>query len=178
MYRTATLYAALFVINAGSMPTLVAAQSEVRHPADTSLSAVIARIGPISMGVRVASPLTGRVRGDGIILQNESVLLTSVRGVRSIPAADVDSVWVRRGTRALAGALIIGIPGALLGGFFGAVFAGDNTNVSSLHILRGMLHGAALFGVAFGSVGAAMGSLINHWQLVYPRPPSKLVREK
>lgn len=178
MYRTLTLLATLFFVIAGSVPTYALAQSGVLHQADTSLFGAIARSGAASKGVRVASPLTGRVEGDGIVLRDENILLTSERGVRSIPAVDVDSVWVRRGTAALLVAIITAAPCAAYGGFIGGALATDNGNSSASHVLSGVLHGGALFGIACGSVGAAIGSLINRWQLEYPRPPGRLVREK
>jgi hypothetical protein len=167
------LLTALVLLVVDSVPTRALAQSMAVRRADTTLYIAIARLDDTRRPVRVITRGLERVEGRGISIRDDSVLVVSDNGVRSIPAPDVDAIYVRRGTAALTGGLLAAIPCALFGGLLGAAIATDpDSNGRPGRGAGGALLGAALLGAPCGVLGAGIGSLIKHWQLEYVRPPN------
>src|SRR5579859_5626080 len=151
MSRTHNLLAALFLILADLAPSCASAQATGSRP-DSDVRSVVDVISATNAGpVRLASRQTGRLEGSRVHLAGDSVLLDTDAGVRTIAAANVDSVWVRRGTAAMTVGMIAAVPCALYAGLVGAVIAGDpDSNGGPSHVPHGALVGAVIGGVVCG----------------------------
>ena len=147
----------------------------VQHP-DSILRSAIARVAENNrQTVRVTSAETGRVEGNRVSLRDDSVFVSTESGVLAIALADVDSVWIYRGTAAPIVGLIFALPCAFFGGAVGNFIGGDpdgngSSGKAAVYSIIGLLGGGAVC----GAVGAGVGSLIERWRLEYVRdaPPS------
>ena len=111
-----------------------------------------------------------RIDGDGLlegrVVQHSLRFLSiSYAGTSNdIPAARMDSLWVR-GTRAGRGALIGATAlGIYFGALGGSVCPGE-CNVSST---TGLVRGGIVGIIIGGSLGALIGTAVPHWQLRFP----------
>jgi hypothetical protein len=165
--------ALLVLVVAESLPSRCPAQNAPARHADSSLLNSLIRVSAdSSRSVRLASHETGRLDGRRVSLVGDSVFLDTYSGMRAIAVADVDSVWVQRGTAALLVGIITGFPCAAFGAMIGGFIGGDPDSKGSpgreaLLTIVGFLGG----GLVCGSVGAAVGSLIRRWELEYPVSP-------
>jgi hypothetical protein len=161
---------ALFLL--GSVSSRAAAQVILTAQADSTLRSTIARIGADArQTIRVASRETGRLQGNSVSLLGDSMLVSTESGLRAIAVANVDSVWIYRGTAAPILGLIAAVPCALYGAAVGGFIAGDpdggqhSAAQGILFPIIGLVAGGAVCGL----VGAGVGSLIERWRLEYVR---------
>ena len=98
-------------------------------------------------------------------------MVASIQGSRwTLALADIDTVWVRRGTWALLGAATTGVPSAIYGAALGAFLATDpDSNGKPGQGPRGAIFGGALFGALGALPGAFIGSLVTRWKVIYVR---------
>jgi hypothetical protein len=173
MSLRATLLAVLLVVLAECFPNRSLAQSPSTVEADSSLRVIVTRISADNpRSVRLSSRATGRVEGNSVSLIRDSVFLSTDSGMRVIAVADVDSVWVQRGSAAPILGIITAVPCAVFGALVGGFIGGDPDSNGSprremLLTLGGFVGGA----LVCGSVGAAIGSSIRRWPLEYPSTP-------
>jgi hypothetical protein len=138
---------------------------------ESELRSVVARISEDNGGsVRLASRETGRLEGHRVDLRGDSVLLDTDAEVRAIATANVDSVWVRRGSAARTLGIVAAVPCALFGAAVGASLAGGPDGGGKSAGTLGGLMGGLIAGSVCGAAGAGVGSLIRGWQLEYARP--------
>lgn len=139
---------------------------------ESELRSVVARISYDNRGsVRLASRETGRLEGYRVDLRGDSVLLDTDAGMRAIATANVDSVWVQRGSAARIVGIVAALPCALYGALVGESLASDpDSGGKPSHGALGALIGGVIAGAGCGAGGAAVGSLIRRWQLEYARP--------
>lgn len=158
----------------GATFSTIGAQAAPAFYTDSSLRNTLAHIGTDDeQTVRVTSRETGRLEGNRVSLLGDSVFLSTRQGVHAIAIANVDSVWIQRGSAAPVLGLIAAVPCALYGGLVGAFIGGDpDGNGSPRRATIGLLVGMIGGGVVCGSVGAAIGSLFPRWRLEYPRVSS------
>ena len=165
--RTAIL--ALFL--AASVSSRAGAQSGVTAQTDSTLRSTIVRIASDNrQTVRITSPETGRLEGNGVSLLDDSMFVNTESGLRAIAVANVDSLWIYRGTAAPLLGLIAAIPcalyGAAAGGFIGTDPDGQPSSAKGIVFpIIGLVAGGAVCGL----VGAGVGSLIERWRLEYVR---------
>lgn len=147
-----------------------AAQSMVWQQ-DSVLRNVLMRAGVEHRGVRMTSHLSGRVEGERVSLRADSVIVVGDNGNRAVALADIDSLWVQRGTAAFAVGIVAAIPCAIFGGLVGSFIGGDPDSNGSPNrgTVMGLL-GFALGGLVCGGVGAEIGSMFERWPLAYARP--------
>jgi hypothetical protein len=122
--------------------------------------------------IRVTSRETGRLEGDGVSLIDDSLFVNTWSGLRAIAVANIDSVWIYRGTAAPILGLIAAVPCALYGAAVGGFIAGDpdgGRHSAAQGILLPII-GLVAGGAVCGLVGAGVGSLIERWRLEYVRP--------
>ena len=91
-------------------------------------------------------------------------------GPRAIAVANVDSLWINRGTAAPILGAIVALPCALFGAAVGGTVGSDpdsqgSSTKGALFSIIGLLAGGAVC----GTVGAVVGSLIERWDLEYVR---------
>jgi hypothetical protein len=172
-HRRAQIVMALIGLVLSELPASRSwAQSPAESRADSNVRNSISRNNvDNTRPIRLASRKTGRVESHGVALLGDSVLLNTDSGVLAIALANVDSVWVPRGSAALLVGLIAGLPCALFGGIVGNSIGGDPDGPGSpgratVLTILGFLGG----GLVCGSGGAIIGSLIRYWHLEYARP--------
>jgi hypothetical protein len=137
---------------------------------ESDLRSVVARISEHKGGsVRLASRETGRLEGHRIELRGDSLLLDTDAGVRAIATANVDSVWVRRGSAARVLGIVAAVPCAFFGAAVGASLGGGPDGGGKSAGAIGGLMGGLITGSVCGVVGAGVGSFIRPWQLEYAR---------
>lgn len=86
----------------------------------------------------------------------------------SLPAASVDSLWVRRSaaaTGAVVGAIVLAIPAGLLAAYIAWADNEANPNSDAPAVIAGVVIGAGVGAL----IGAAIGSGIKRWQLHWGR---------
>ncbi|MBA3646404.1 MAG: hypothetical protein H0W63_09520 [Gemmatimonadaceae bacterium] len=118
------------------------------------------RIRLTSHGIRISASEPS-IKGDTIV--------ATVHGrKRSFAPADIDTLWVKKGSYGLVGAAITGVPSAVLGAFAGASLATDrDSNGKPGSGPKGAIWGAFLLGVIGAIPGAIVGSVFPRWQRVY-----------
>jgi hypothetical protein len=116
----------------------------------------------VRLATRTNGKLEGRVHLDGKTAQ----LSTDERSLE-IPVADIDSMWVQRGSFAGTIGTLAAIPCALIGALAGAGLASDTEGVRKEQPVGGALVGGAIGGVACGLAGAGLGYLFKRWDLEY-----------
>ncbi len=139
--------------------------------ADSSLQVLIARIsGGFPLAVRLSSRATGRVQGNRLQLNGDSVVVVGERGPRALALTEVDSLWVKRNASLILG-IVAAVPCAVYGGLVGAFLATDpDSNGRAGRGPVGALTGGAVGGFACGLLGVGIGSLFKRWRLEYARP--------
>ena len=163
--------AVLVLLLAECLPRRSCAQSPSAAHTGSSLSSIVARVSAdSSRSVRLSSRETGRLEGHRLSVLGDSVLLNTDSGLRAIGIANIDSLWVQRGTAAPIFGIIAAVPCALFGAMVGGTIGGDPDSNGSrrreiLLPIVGLLGGSAVC----GSVGAGIGSLIPRWRLEYPQ---------
>jgi hypothetical protein len=164
--------AVLVLFLVGSLSSRAKAQSEATGPTDSTLRSTFARIAADDrQTIRVTSSETGRLEGNSVSLLNDSVFVSTKSGLRAIAVANVDSVWIYRGTAAPILGLVAAVPCALYGAAVGGFIAGDpdggrhSAAQGILFPIIGLVAGGAVCGL----VGAGVGSLIERWRLEYVR---------
>jgi len=135
---------------------------------DTSLpSNHVARALPgLERGQRVRIRVNGDGLKEGVVLGSSERLVTIRRAgaATAIPAAGVDSLWVR-GTHAGRGALI---GGAVLGLGFGALGATVCPSECDVSSATGFERGGLIGFVLGGAIGAIVGLTVHSWRLRVP----------
>jgi hypothetical protein len=118
--------------------------------------------------VRLAGPELARREGRLLeVGRSELVLATDAQPVR-VPAAKVDSVWVR-GRATGTGALVGGVVGALAGVGAGLVISQVFCNNSDCDAGGEAVLGLGVGGLAGGALlGALVGSAFPKWRLRFP----------
>lgn len=159
--RFGVLVAGLFAVTVGA----AGAQEPDTTSAGARAATALVRLG---LGERVRIVSSGVGFAEGAVLSRSATFVTlrTARSTIEIPAARVDSLWVRQGTYAGRGALIGGVAGAV---FFGTVFGGlcqreEGCTNKGVAILVGGLAGA----VPGGLLGALIGVAFPKWQLRVP----------
>jgi hypothetical protein len=161
-----------FAVFMAAFPSSGPAQSAGLGRTDSVLVNILAHMLPIEWrSVRIASRATGRVQGSRLYLRGDTVIVVSEeQSERAIAVADVDSVWVQRGTLALTLGLVTGVPCALYVGLVAATFASDpDSNGGPAREATAAVLGGALGGVVCGAIGSGIGSLIRRWRLEFAR---------
>jgi hypothetical protein len=150
----------------------LASRGETQSPQpDSTLRNTIAHLGADNrQRIRVTTRSTGRLEGNRVSILDDSMFVTTESGTRGIAVADVDSVWLYRGTAAPVLGLIAALPCAVFGAAVGGFVGGDadsqgSSGKAALFSIIGLLAGGAVC----GSVGAGVGSLIERWRLEYVR---------
>jgi hypothetical protein len=128
--------------------------------------------------VRVSTGFAGSTVGPAIRCDAQGIILGSYLGQAApayiVPAAEVQRVWVRRGS-GLAGLVF----GATLGGLSGGVIAGvrsglcpvpPSTPYSAINApCHGNVGAGAVAGAAVGGlIGWVIGHGLPHWKRVFP----------
>lgn len=120
--------------------------------------------------VRVSGGAQGRLEGERVAVLGDSLILTTESGLRTIAIEDVDSVWIQRGTAAKLFGIIAAVPCAIYGALLGSFLGGDpDSNGSPGREVGLTAAGIAAGAIICGSIGAAVGSAIQHWELEYAR---------
>ena len=155
---------------AATVAGLVAMASSVACAQQADTSYLRARAARALAGLETGQHVRIRTNGDALVegevlFSSESfVTIRSAGPATTIPAASVDSLWVRS-THAGRGALV---GGATLGLFFGAWGAtlcpGECDISSSTAFIRGGLGGVVLG----GAIGAIVGLAVRSWRLRLP----------
>ena len=135
-------------------------------PADSARLAAI-RTFRRGTALRLVYTGTGSVEGEFVRGVGDSLILVRGRVWETMPAAGIDSVWVR-GNRAGTGALVGSVAGAVLLGWGAAslnraLCEGPDCNEGGAFV-RGALIGG-LGGMLFG---AGIGAAVPRWRLRYP----------
>jgi len=168
---TRSRIAVLALFFAASLSSRTEAQSLFTAQPDSTLRSTITRIAADNrQRIRVTSRATGRLEGNRVFLLDDSMFVSTESGPRALAVANVDSVWIYRGTAAPILGLIAALPCAVFGGAVGGFVGGDpdsqgSSGKAALFSIIGILVG----GVVCGSVGAGVGSLIERWRLEYVR---------
>jgi hypothetical protein len=142
-------------------------------PAGDSLALAIGRT---SAGARIRFVMHGgkRTLGDDPRVQNDSVLVKINGRVLAFQLVQIDTLWVKTGRSAGRGAMIVGIPAALVGALLGTSFACGIEATPSCHNASNTFRGAALIAAILGApaavAGALIGSTIIRWKRIYVRP--------
>lgn len=141
-------------------------------PLDDSLRSIISTIATDKpRPVRLSTAVTGRIEGDRVYLDRNSVVLTFDSVSRAFMARDIDSVWTYRGTAALTVGMITAFPCAIYGALVGGLIGGDaDSNGSPRKQAVLTLVGFGAGALVCGSIGAAIGSSFHRWRLEYARP--------
>jgi hypothetical protein len=115
----------------------------------------------------------GRTVADDPQVVNDSMQVKVNGHLLAFPLAQIDTLWVSNGRNAGRGAMIVGIPFAVLGAIVGASFACGIDRTPSCNDAHNTYGGAALFATILGApaalVGALIGSAIVRWKQVYVR---------
>ncbi len=156
---------------ADALPSRAGAQRTTAVDASSSLQTVLSRVGSGNgRALRLASKATGRVETRAVYLRDDSVVIHTELGMRAIAVADVDSLWVQRGTAAALVGTIAAIPCLLFGAGLGEFLATDpDGNGWPGGGLAGVAIGGVAGGAVCGLVGAGVGSLFRLWRLEYAR---------
>lgn len=171
--RIVPLLLSLSLIGLAGAATGVQAQAgQIPRPAPTERDLLLqlppgARIRLVSHGVRVIAS-NPKVVGDSLV---------AIIGAKTwtLALADIDTVWVKKGSRAALGAAITGVPAAIWGAGLGYVLATDpDSNRKPGGGLQAALVGGTIFGLIGAIPGALLGSVITRWARIYVRgaPPS------
>lgn len=164
MRHTSSCATVLFVL-------LVSSADRLDAQRDSVLRDALMRASSESRAVRMTSHLPGRIEGERVSLRGDSVIVVGDNGNRAVALADIDSLWVQRGTAAFAVGIVAAIPCAIFGGLVGSFIGGDPDSNGSPNrsTIMGLL-GFALGGLVCGGVGAEIGSMFERWPLAYARP--------
>jgi hypothetical protein len=159
----------LLLVVAISLPVRSPAQPTLSH-ADSLLYHVLAQIGEDNPHTfRILNHEGILVQGRGVHLMGDSVVMVSHQKEFAIAVVDVDSLWMQRGTAALALGVLSAVPCALFLGWAAYTLAtGPDGNPRSGPVAA--LSGGAIGGIVCGGVGAVIGSFIRVWRLEYARP--------
>ena len=140
-----------------------------------STDSLVAAVRQVAVGARVRLVMQGggRTLADGPRVEGDSLLAKIDGHTLAFPLAGVDTLWVRNGTSAGRGALILGIPAALVGAILGANFVCEFSDrpcqPNAGTTLQGGLIGAAFLGVPAAVAGGVLGWTIIRWRRVYVR---------
>jgi hypothetical protein len=137
--------------------------------AQTTLDSVARRLKP-GQTVRLHLQTGQRAEGRFAVYQpDQSVVQLAMRDT-TIQFAMIDSIWVRKtgaGTGAIIGAVLVGVPSALL---WGSLCSGLSDSGGGCD-QWGTVIGLSVAGAGAGALlGAAIGSASSHWQLRYAAP--------
>jgi len=149
---------------------LVAMASSVACAQQEDTSSLRARRARALAGLETGQHVHIRTAGDGLVegrvlFSSESLVTIRSAGLATtVPAAGVDSLWVRR-THAGRGALVGGATLGLFFGVWGATLCPGECDISSgTAFVRGGLVGVALG----GGIGALVGLAVPSWRLRLP----------
>jgi hypothetical protein len=115
--------------------------------------------------VRIAGRDIGTLTGPLLEVREGTLWLEQQPANRMVPIAGIDSMWVKGGGHAGAGALVGGLIGSVVGL---AAVSGRHCQLGDTACLGGTYVESA--GIALGGllVGALIGSGMKSWQLRYP----------
>lgn len=115
--------------------------------------------------VRVVGREIGTLTGALLEVREGTLWLQHQPANRMVPIAGIDSMWVKGGGHAAAGALVGGLIGSVVGL---AVVSGKQCQLGDTSCLTGSYLESA--GIALGGmlVGALIGSGTKNWQRRYP----------
>ena len=149
---------------------LVAMASSVACAQQEDTSSLRARRARALAGLETGQHVRIRTAGDGLVegqvlFSSETLVTIRSAGLATtVPAAGLDSLWVRS-THAGRGALVGGATLGLFFGAWGATLCPGECNVTSgTAFLRGGLGGVVLG----GAVGAIVGLAVHSWRLRLP----------
>ena len=137
-----------------------------------SLRAIVTAIAAESpRPVRLSTRRTGRIDGDRVSLDRDSVVLTFDSVSRAFATSDIDSLWTHGGSAARTVGIIAAIPCAIYGAIVGGFIGGDaDSNGSPRKQAVFTILGFGAGGLVCGSIGAIVGSSFQRWHLEYARP--------